>query len=104
MTVVVKVIVDRSMGGGELLERLDVPKAGHGPLSSSGRLVRVFGSIVEQTTAHLAVLDTYFLHCRTVGTQPVRDDGLGPAVALIARLRNDSAIAAQHGGSVPACV
>ncbi len=39
VTVVVEMIVDRGVDGGELLQGLDVPEVRHRPLSSSKRLV-----------------------------------------------------------------
>ncbi len=39
VTVVVEVVMDRGMGGGEFLQGLDVPKPRHRTLSSSERLV-----------------------------------------------------------------
>ena len=53
MAVVVEVVVDRSMDGGEFLQGLYVPEFGQCPFPSSERLVRVLGPVVEPTTAGL---------------------------------------------------
>ncbi len=49
----VEVVVNRGMGGGEFLQGFHVPEPRHRPLSSSERLMRVLGSIVEPPTADL---------------------------------------------------
>ncbi len=53
MAVLAKIIVDGTMNGGEFLWRLYVPESRHYAFSSSDRLVRVFGPIVEPTADHL---------------------------------------------------
>ena len=54
MALVVEVVVDRGMDGGEFLQSLYIPKSGHYPFPSSERLVRVLGSIVEPSFVLLA--------------------------------------------------
>ena len=39
LTVLIEMVVDRSMGGGKLLQGFDVSEPGHRPLSSAERLV-----------------------------------------------------------------
>ncbi len=53
VTVVVEMVVDRGVDRGEFLQGLDIPKPCHRTLSSSERLVRVLGSIVEPPAALL---------------------------------------------------
>ncbi len=60
----VEVVVDRGVNGGELLQGLDVPEFRHRPLSSSERLMRVFGPVVEPATAHLNGSITDHFHRR----------------------------------------
>jgi hypothetical protein len=79
---VVEMVVDRGVGGGELLQGLDVSEPRHRSFSSSERLMGVLGSIVEPAATHLASLDPDLFHCGTVGAQAVGYEGLGSAVAL----------------------
>jgi len=51
---VVEVVVDRGVGRSKLLQCLDVPKPGHGALTSSDRLMRILGSVVEPSPTVLA--------------------------------------------------
>ena len=82
MTFVVKVIVGRSMDGGEFMQGLDVPEPGHRSFSSAERLVCVFSSIiVEPLTTKLTILDPNDFHCGTVRTKSVRHDDFWLAVA-----------------------
>ncbi len=68
--------------GGEFLERLHSSKPQHRPLSSSERQVAVFRPIVLPS-AHLAAVEIAKLpHRRRVGSQPVGNDCLRPAVAV----------------------
>ncbi len=61
MTVVVEMIVDRGMGGGEFLQGLDVSEFRHRTLSSPERLVRILSSIVEPPpTLLIGSLAEYF--------------------------------------------
>ena len=61
MAVVVKMVVDRGVDGGEFLQGLDVSEPRHRPFPSSERLVRVLGPVVEPTTAGLGVRITNHL-------------------------------------------
>ena len=58
----IKVIVDRGMSRDEFLKRFDVPKFGHRSFSSSERLMRVFGTVVEPTSSSLADFIADHLH------------------------------------------
>ena len=71
VTVVVEVIVDRGVGGGELLESFHVPKLPHRSFSSSERLVGILSSIVEPPTALLIGSIAYYFHRRAVGAKAV---------------------------------
>ena len=53
VTIEVEMTMNRSVDGGEFMQSLDVPEPRHRSFSSSERLMRVFGSIVEPTTALL---------------------------------------------------
>ena len=66
VAVLVEVVVKRGMDGSELLKCLHVPELRHRPLSSSKRLMRVFGPVVEPATALLSAGVTDHLHRRTV--------------------------------------
>ena len=62
MTVLVEVIMDRSMGGGEFLQGLYVSEFRHRAFSSSERLVGILGSIVEPSPAYLTIHDSNDFH------------------------------------------
>ena len=75
----VEVIVDRGLCGGELLQGIDVPEAGHRSFSSSERLMGVLSAIVEPVSTYLASLDPDLFHSGTIGAQTVGDEGFGSA-------------------------
>ena len=75
-------VVYRGMDGGEFLQGLDISESRHCALSSSGRLVRVLGSIVEPTAARLIGGITDYIHRGPVGAKPVGYDRSRPAVTL----------------------
>src|SRR3546814_4578046 len=59
-----------------------MPESQHCAFSSSERKVRVFGPIV-QPAAHLAAIEiSQLTHRCRIGSQPVGDDCLSPAVPL----------------------
>jgi hypothetical protein len=62
VAVVVEVVVDRGMGGGELLEGFHVPELRHRSFSSSEWLVGIFSPIVEPPTALLIGSIAYYFH------------------------------------------
>ena len=66
VTVVVEVVVKRGMDRSELLKGLHVPELRHRLLSSSERLMRVFGPVVEPATALPGGSVTDHLHRRAV--------------------------------------
>ena len=74
VAVVVEMIVDRGMDGGELLQGLYVSELRHRSFSSPERLVGILGSIVEPPTALLIGRITDYLHCRSVRPKPVGYD------------------------------
>jgi hypothetical protein len=82
MSLLVEVIVDRSIGGSEFLQGLYVPELCHRTFPSSERLVRIFGPIVGPAAARLTVHDTDGSHCCAVRTQPVSHDAPWSAIAL----------------------
>ena len=71
VTVLVEVIVDRSMGGGEFLEGLYVSELRHRAFSSSERLVGILGPIVEPLPAYLTIHDSNDFHRGTVRAKAV---------------------------------
>ncbi|SFO43283.1 hypothetical protein SAMN04487859_1551, partial [Roseovarius lutimaris] len=50
------------MNDGEFLQTSQTPEAGHGAFSSSERLMRILGAIVQPASGHLAVSIADFLH------------------------------------------
>jgi hypothetical protein len=66
MAVLVEVIVERGVNGGEFLKRLDISELGHRPFSTSERLMRVLGAIVEPATALQTRSITDHRHCGSV--------------------------------------
>ncbi len=66
VAVLIEMIRDRGVDGGEFLQGFNVPKLRHRPLSSSERLMRVFGPVVEPATADLSGSVTDHIHRRTV--------------------------------------
>jgi len=71
VTVLVEVVVDRGMGGGNLLESFHVPELRHPSFSSSERLVGIFCPIVEPPTALVIGDVPYYFHHRSVRPKPV---------------------------------
>ena len=75
-----KVVVDRGVDGCELLQCSHAPEPQHRPFSSSEWQVRILGPVVEPAP-HLAVVAAaWLLERRPVGSQAIRDDGLGSAM------------------------
>ena len=66
MVVVVEMVVDRGVDGGESLQGLDVSEPRHRPFPPSNRLMRVLGPVIEPTTAGLGVRITDHIHRSTV--------------------------------------
>ncbi len=66
VAVLIEMIMDRGVDGGEFLQGFNVPKLRHRPLSSSERLMRVFGPVVEPAAALVNGSVTDHFHCRTV--------------------------------------
>ena len=71
VTVLVEVIVDRSMGGGKFLQGLYVSELRHRAFSSSERLVGILGTIVEPSSAFLTIHDSNNFHRGTAGAKAV---------------------------------
>ncbi len=53
VAVVIELVMDRGVDGGEFLKGLHIPEPRHRPLSSSERLMRVLSPIVEPALALL---------------------------------------------------
>jgi len=66
VAVLVEMVVDRGVNGGEFLQGLYVPEPRHRSFSSSEGLVRILGSIVEPPTALLIGSIADYLHRRSV--------------------------------------
>jgi hypothetical protein len=66
VAVVVEVVVDRGMGGGEFLQGLCVPEPRHCILSSPERLVGILGSV----SCHIT-------HLTNVSSKPVPAHSIG---------------------------
>ena len=82
MMLLIEVIVDRGMDGGEFLQGLYIPEPRHRSFSSSERLVRILGSIVEPPTAFLIGSVADRLHRRSVRPRPVGYEQFRPAITL----------------------
>ena len=82
VAVLVEVVVDRGMGGGEFLQGLYISELRHRSFSSSERLVGILGSIVEPPAALLIGSIADDLHRRSVRSKPVGYDGPRSAVTL----------------------
>ena len=66
VAVLVEVVVDRGMGGGEFLQGLYISELRHRCFSSSKRLVGILSPIVEPPTADLIGSIANYLHRRSV--------------------------------------
>ena len=64
-------IVDRGMGGGELLESFHVPELPHRSFSSSERLVGILSPVVQPATALLVGVIADYFHRSSVRPKPV---------------------------------
>jgi hypothetical protein len=82
VTVVVEVVVDRGVNGGELLQGLQVPEFRHRALSSSKRLMRVFSSVVEPSSAPLTLHHSNGFHRGGVRPKTVSHESLLPTIAF----------------------
>ncbi len=82
VAVVVEVVVDRGLGGGEFLQGLYIPEPRHRSFSSPERLVGILSPIVEPPTALLIGSIADCLHRRSVRPKPVGYDRSRPAVTL----------------------
>ncbi len=82
VAVLVEVVVDRGMDGGEFLQGLYVPELRRRSFSSPERLAGILGSIVEPPTALLIGSIADYLHRRSVRPKAVGYDRSRSAVAL----------------------
>jgi hypothetical protein len=78
----IEMIVDGAVDRGELLECLHPAKPEHRSLSSSERLMRVFGSVVDSASNLLSISITDLVQSGTVRAQTICHDGAGFAMAL----------------------
>ena len=81
MALLVEVVVDGGVNG-DFLQTLHLPKAQHGPLSSSKWQVWILSPIVEPATGFLARRITNDFHRSAVRSKSVRYDHFRFAVAL----------------------
>ena len=79
--VLVEVVGDGGVDGGEELKRLHPPEAEHRPLSSPERRVRVLDPVVRVPCRMLTLTRTEFPKRCSVGAQPVGDDLLRSPVS-----------------------
>ncbi|MDB5439627.1 MAG: Subtilase family protein [Caulobacteraceae bacterium] len=94
VALLIEVVADSAVDGGEFLERLHPPKPLHGPLSSSEGLVGILSPVVDPAADLLTIDIADLIHRRAIGAEAVGDDRLGSTVALfIARLMKESAAA-----------
>jgi hypothetical protein len=82
VAVLVEVIVDRGMRGGEFLQGLYIPELRHRSFSSSERLVGIFRSIVEPPAALLRCDIADYHHRSTIRPKPVSYDRSRPTIAF----------------------
>ena len=82
MALLVEVVVDGGVDGCELLQGPHPAEPQHRPLSSSERLVAIFGSVVGPAAYLLAVGIADLLQGRLVGSQAVGGDRLRAAMPL----------------------
>ncbi len=71
MAVLIEVIVNRGVGGGEFLQGLYISELRHRSFSSSERLVGILSPIVEPPTADLIGSIANYRHRRSVRPKPV---------------------------------
>jgi hypothetical protein len=72
MTLTVEVIVDRGIGGRELLQGLYIPEIGHCAFSSLKQLMSVFGPVVDPPPTCLIICVIDHLHCSSIGSDMAR--------------------------------
>ena len=75
MALLIEMVVDLGMNRAEFLQRLHASKPLHGPFSSSKRLMRILGAIVEPTTGLPAIGVDLFIAADK--SKPVGDDSVG---------------------------
>ena len=98
----VEQVVDRSMGGGELLECSHPPEAKHRPFPSSEWLMGILRAVIHPPAGLLSVTDAERAQGGAIGAQTVGDEVIGRAMALqrfpeefqcrllVARLRHEA--------------
>ena len=74
MTFLIEMVVDRSVGRGELLKRFRAPKFRHRALSSSERLMLIFSPIVEPAIGPLTFGVSEDFHRRRKRPKQIRHD------------------------------
>jgi len=87
----VEVIKQRSVNRDEFLQRLHSPETQRRPLSSTKWQMRIFSPVVEMSTDLPTMLIAQLAHGSGIGSQSIRDDGLGFAVPLQHLFRNRKA-------------
>ncbi len=91
MTIVVEMIVDRGMGGGEFLQGLYIPELRHRTLSSPERLVRILGTIVEPASTFLIGSIADYVRAARYDRSRSVTIAFGRPYRFIARLRMSTA-------------
>ena len=97
VAVVVEVVVDRGMSGGELLQRRCIPEPLHRSVSSSARLVEILGAIVAPPTPRLIASFADDLDREPIRPKPIGYDQSRSAVTQHGALQEF-----QRGPATPA--
>ncbi len=80
--VLVEMVVDGGMDGGEHPQTSHAPEPEHRPLASSTRQMEILHAIAQPTAGFLSVLGPDFLKGGAIGTELVRHQGVLPVMLL----------------------
>lgn len=82
MALLVEVVMDGRMNGGEFLQTSHFPKQDHSPFSSSKRQVRILSTIVQPAARFLFRYVSNVLHSSAVRSEFVGHDDFRSAISL----------------------
>ena len=82
MALLIEMVADGRMNGGEFLQTSHAAEPLHGSFSSSEWQVRILGPIVHPAARFLLVSIADILHCRAVGSEFVGHQVMRASVAL----------------------
>jgi len=82
MSLLIEMVADGGMNGGEFLQTSHAAEPLHGPFSSSKRQVRILRPIVHPAASFLLVSIAYTLQCRSIGSQFVGHQYMRATVPL----------------------